>query len=103
LTLKAEKRHRADFGECLLLVVEPPFLLGACPSLEALHSLFHIYRSDRLPGASCRSFGPVLKALAQGLLIEYRNGNPAESDTAYYVVDCSRAAAREVRAQQIFK
>jgi len=31
---EAGKRHWADFGECLLLEVEPSFLPAACPSLE---------------------------------------------------------------------
>src|SRR5271166_1632435 len=48
---QAEKRHRADFGECQLLEVELPFIPDACPSLEARLSLLHIYFSDRLPGA----------------------------------------------------
>jgi hypothetical protein len=33
-SLKAEKRHRADFEECLLLEVELPFVPDACLSLE---------------------------------------------------------------------
>jgi len=40
---QAEKRRRADFGECLLLEVEPPFLSGTSPPLETLFSLFHIF------------------------------------------------------------
>jgi hypothetical protein len=30
MLLEAEKRHRADFGECLLLEVKPPFMPDAC-------------------------------------------------------------------------
>ena len=51
--LKAEKRHRADFGERPLLEVEPPFMPDACPSLVARLSLLHIYFSDRQPRATC--------------------------------------------------
>ena len=32
-------RHRAQFGECLLLEVEPPFLPGTSPPLEAFFCL----------------------------------------------------------------
>jgi hypothetical protein len=53
--VQAEKRHRADFGECLLLEVEPPFMPDARSSLEARLSLLHIYFSDRLPGAIRRT------------------------------------------------
>jgi hypothetical protein len=52
MTTSAEKRHRADFGECPLLEVEPPFIPDACPSLEARLSLLHIYFSNRLTGAN---------------------------------------------------
>jgi hypothetical protein len=49
--------HRADFGERLLLGVEPPFQTGAGPSLETQLSLLHQPSSDRPPWAgSGRTF-----------------------------------------------
>ncbi|MGB9166313.1 MAG: hypothetical protein WCC41_18015, partial [Rhodomicrobium sp.] len=39
-TAHAVNRHRAYFGECPLLEVEPPFMPDACPSLEASLSAF---------------------------------------------------------------
>jgi hypothetical protein len=42
---KAEKRHGADFGNSLLLDVEPPFLLDHYASLEARLLFFNMYFS----------------------------------------------------------
>ena len=50
LRLKAVKRHRVDFEECLLLRVELPFMPDACLPFEARPSLLHIYSLDRLTG-----------------------------------------------------
>ena len=56
--------HRHDFGECLLLGVEPPFPTNACASLDARLSLFYIYFSNRLPGVDSgdRGFAPDPRA-----------------------------------------
>jgi len=39
-TSQAEKRHRADFGECLLFEEEPPFLPDTSPPLERSYRFF---------------------------------------------------------------
>ncbi len=49
---KAESGSPANFRECPLLRDEPPFLPGTSRPLETLLSLFDIYFSDRLPGAT---------------------------------------------------
>ncbi len=62
--------HRHDFGECLLLGVEPPFPTDACASLEARLSLFHIYFSDRLPGVASGCAGFLETKLSSSRLLD---------------------------------
>jgi len=62
---KAGCRHRADFGECLLLGDKLPFLPGTNSPLETLSSLFHIYFSDRLPRATSRHSTPFKTQLVR--------------------------------------
>jgi hypothetical protein len=47
---KAVNRNRVDFGTCLPLDVEPPFLSDDRLSIEARLSHFHTYFSNGLPG-----------------------------------------------------